>query len=154
VGFIRIELMNNQRGIILELAALVIVGAAFAGLWTFYHIKDAALVADNVEKGKTITTMGQEKATYMESNTAYEVANKHLGELLGEQKSALVAVKLERNDKAKEAADAKKAAAQESLGFKAREAKILAQVAGVDWCKTWDKMVTDYTTVRQAGGAK
>jgi len=40
--------------------------------------------------------------------------------------------------------------ATQSLAFKGRTAAILAQAGGVDWCKTWGNMVTDYTAMRQA----
>lgn len=142
--------MNKQRGIILELFALVVVLAAFAGLWTYYHVQMGALTADNVEKGKTITKMGQEKATCMEANTGLSAANGHFAEQVGVQNKAVAALVAQRDAKAAEARKAKGDAATQSLVFKSRSAAILAQAAGVDWCKTWGKMVTDYTTMRQA----
>ena len=99
--------MNKQRGIILELFALVVVLAAFAGLWTYYHVQMGALTADNVEKGKTITKMGQEKATCMEANTGLTAANGHFAEQVGAQNKAVAALVAQRDAKAAEARAAK-----------------------------------------------
>ena len=142
--------MNKQRGIILELFALVVVAAAFAGLWAYYHTQMSALTADSAAKAKTITTMGQEKATCMEANTGLSAANTHFAEQVGVQNKAVAALVAARNAKAAEAEKAKRDAATQSLAFKGRTAAILAQVAGVDWCKTWGAMVTDYTVMRHA----
>lgn len=142
--------MNRQRGIILELVALAIVAASFAGLWAYYHTQMSALTADNAAKAKTITTMGQEKATCMEANTGLSAANAHFAEQVGVQNKAVAALVAARDAKAAEAEKAKRDAVTQSLAFKGRSAAILAQVAGVDWCKTWGAMVTDYTVMRHA----
>ena len=142
--------MNKQRGIILELFAVVVFLAAFAGLWTYYHVRMGALTADNAAKAKTIETMGQEKATCMEANTGLTAANGHFAEQVGAQNKAVAALVAQRDAKAAEARAAKGDAAKQSIVFKSRSAAILAQAAGVDWCKTWGNMVTDYTAMRQA----
>ncbi len=142
--------MNKQRGIILELVLLAVVAASFAGLWAYYHTQMSALTADNVAKAKTITTMGQEKATCMEANTGLSAANTHFAEQVGVQNKAVAALVAARDAKAAEAQKAKRDAATQSIVFKGRTAAILAQAAGVDWCKTWGTMVTDYTVMRHA----
>ena len=146
--------MNKQRGIILELMLLAIVLASFAGLWAYYHTQMGMLTEDNVAKAKTITKMGQEQATCMEANTGLSTANSHFDTLVTKQNAALALIQRERNDKAAEALAEKKKAVTQGIGFKAREAAILAKAAGVDWCKTWGSMVTDYTVMRQAEVAK
>lgn len=142
--------MNKQRGIILELFALVVVAAAFAGLWAYYHTQMSTLTADNAAKAKTITTIGQGKATCMEANTGLSAANAHFAEQVGVQNKAVAALVAARDAKVAEAEKAKRDAATQSLAFKGRTAAILAQIAGVDWCKTWGAMVTDYTVMRHA----
>ena len=149
--------MNKQRGLV----ELYVVGIALAmgiaacgGLWAYYKSEVKGLESQVAAKQKTIETMGQEKATCMEANAGLSTANTHWATLLKEQSTALAAVQTERNDMAAEAMKAVKMATIQSIDFKQRSAKILAQVAGVDWCKTWGAMVTDYTVMRQAGGAK
>jgi len=142
--------MNKQRGIILELFALAVVAATFAGLWAYYHTQMSALTADNVAKGKTIIAMGQEKATCLEANAGLTAANGQFADQVSVQNRAVAALVAQRDAKAAEARKAKGDAAKQSLVFKSRSAAILAQAAGVDWCKTWGNMVTDYTAMRQA----
>jgi peptidoglycan hydrolase CwlO-like protein len=142
--------MKKQQGIILELFALAVVAASFCGLWAYYHTQMSALTADNVAKAKTITAMGQEKATCMEANTGLSAANTHFAEQVGTQNRAVAALVAERDRRAAAAQQAKRDAATQSLVFKGRTAAILAKVAGVDWCKTWGTMVTDYSVMRRA----
>lgn len=149
--------MNKQRGLV-ELYVVGIVLAmgiaACGGLWAYYKSEVKGLESQVAAKQKTIETMGQEKATCLEANTGLSTANTHWAALLKEQSEALAVVQQERNDKAAEAAKAVKTATTQSISFKAREAAILAQAAGVDWCKTWGAMVTDYTVMRQTKEVK
>ncbi len=149
--------MNEQRGAVELIVVSIIVAvaaAAFAGQWAFYHFKVNGLEADNKAKLATIQTMGQEKATCMEANTGLSTANHDFVGQVDECKASVVKIQKDRNDKAAEARAAKQDADRKSLDAKQRIAAIVARAAGVDWCKTWGTMVTDYTVVRQAGGAK
>lgn len=149
--------MNRQRGAVELIVVGIIVAvaaAAFGGLWTFYHVKVDALETEVTTKQKVIETMGQEKATCMEANTGLSTANTHFVGQVNECKASVVAIKKDRNDKAAEARAAKQDADRKSLNAKQRIAAIIAQAAGVDWCKTWGAMVTDYTVMRQAGVTK
>lgn len=149
--------MKSQRGAVELMVVGIIIAiatAAFAGQWAFYHFKVNGLEADNKAKAETIQTMGQEKATCMEANTGLSTANTHFVGQVNECRASVVAIQKDRNDKAAEARAAKADADKKSLDAKQRIAAIVAQAAGVDWCKTWGTMVTDYTTARQAGGSK
>lgn len=149
--------MKTQRGAVELLVVGIIVAvavAAFAGQWAFYHFKVNGLEADNKTKADTIATMATEKAECLAEKTGLTTANRDFVGQVAQCKDSVVAIQKDRNDKAAEARAAKADADRKSLDAKQRIAAIIAQAAGVDWCKTWGAMVTDYTVVRQAGGAK
>lgn len=153
----RRKTMNKQRGLV-ELYVVGIVLAmgiaACGGLWAYYKSEVKGLESQVVEKQKTIETMGQEKATCLEANTGLSTANTNFVGQVNECRASVVAIQKDRNDKAAEARAAKQDADRKSLDAKQRIAAIIAQAAGVDWCKTWGAMVTDYTVMRQTGVAK
>lgn len=142
--------MNKQRGVIIEGIILALLVAAFGGLWTFYHIKVGALEGEVGAKQTAIDTMAKEKAGVLAKVAGLTVANTDFVKQIAESKASVVAIQKERNDKTAEALAATRSAATASLGFKARIATILNQNAGIDWCGTWSKLITDYTVMRQA----
>jgi len=145
---------HKQQGLYIEAITLVIFLAAIAGLWTFYHFKIGGLESEVVAKQAVIETQAKEKAECLAKMTGLQTANKDFNDQVLAQNKAIEALQQARNAKAAEAAAAKAAADKQSLVYKKSIADILGTLAGVDWTKTWDKLVTDYTTARHAGGAK
>jgi hypothetical protein len=140
----------------LGLVELYVVGIALAmglaacgGLWAYYKSEVKGLETQVTEKQHTIETMGQEKATCLEANAGYSAANKDWKAAVGLQNDAITALKKARDDKAKEALVAKAAAAKQSIVYQGRIKAILAQAEGIDWCKTWAQMMTNYTVIRK-----
>lgn len=143
----------KQRGVAqLTAIAVVVAASAFAGLWSFYHFKVNGLESEIIEKQAVIDTMAKEKAECLAQKTGLQTANKSFAAQVAEQNEAVAGIKRERNAKAAEAAAARQEADKQSLEFKKRIADILNSTVkvGDDWCGTWSKMITDYTTMRQA----
>lgn len=143
---------RKQRGLMeLNIGIMIIVGAAFAGLWTFYYTQNSALKADVVAKQKVIVTLTTEKTEVLAEKTALVIANSAFQNELKILKEELASIKQERDDKTLIALSAKKAADQESLKFKKKIADILKTGLkdGENWCNKWTTMVMDYTLSRQ-----
>jgi len=141
---------RKQQGIYIEAIALVIFLAAIGGLWAYYHVQLAATTRDNAAKDVAIQTMAVEKAQCLASVAGLQTANTQFNAQVQAQNKALAEIQQERNDKAAIAAAAVRAAANQSLTYKKRIANIMAQVAGTDWCKSWETLVNNYTAGRQA----
>ena len=134
--------------------AAVVAAAAFAGLWTYCSIQLKALRSDVKAKDAVIETMTKEKAECEGSKSGLKAANESWLGQVNACKLGLAEVQKERNARDLEARAAKAEAQRQSLVYKKSITDILNANAGIDWCKTWDKMVTDYTVMRQQSGVK
>lgn len=144
---------RGQRGAIELMVASVVAAiavAAFGGLWAYYAAQLRLLRNDVAAKSAAITEMATEKAECTSSVTALMTANQDWVGQVNKCRVAVADIGRERDDKAAEAKKAKEAAWRASVEHKKKIVDILNQTAGVDWCKTWDRMVTDYTVMRQA----
>jgi septal ring factor EnvC (AmiA/AmiB activator) len=141
--------MNRQRGSI-QLAALLIAGAAFAGLWTYYSTQMSALTTDNEAKQATITDLNTKLATSATRATVLQDQNKACGELITEANTKTDALRAERNAAWAGYNDAKAAAARASKGFEQTIAEINATKEGGDWCASWGTLIDGYVRKRQA----
>lgn len=143
-----------QRGTI-ELVILCVVAvaalAATGGIWTYYSAQNAKLKEDIRSKNVIIDALTKEKAELGASVAGLKIANEGWLGQVNQCKSGLAEVQKERNARDLEAKAAKAEAQRQSLVHKKAITDILNANAGIDWCKTWDKMVTDYTVMRQQG---
>lgn len=141
-----------QRGTI-ELVVLCVAAvaalAAVGGIWTYYSTQNAKLKEDVRSKDVIIDTLTKEKAELGASVAGLKIANESWLGQVNQCKSGLAEVQKERNARDLEAKAAKADAQRQSLIHKKTIADILNANAGIDWCRTWDKMVTDYTVMRQ-----